>query len=76
MTLSEQARADAIADAETLLRYLETEYCRSRLLDGPSARPLNYGRLRNLRARTITGAWEPRQIAHAAFRAVPGLREP
>jgi len=74
MTTSEQARADALADAETLRRYLESEYCRSRLLGGPPAGPLKYGRLRNLLRGGHFELRDWRQVARAAFRAVPRLR--
>lgn len=73
-TPSVQSRLDAEADAETLLRYLESEWCASRLMSGKPDRRLNYGRLRNLRARTLTGMWETREIARAAFRACPELK--
>ena len=79
MTTSEQARADALADAETLGRLIRSmhgvESC-------PSAAPylcgmvpaagatMHYIRHRNPRSAYLNA----RKAALAAFRAVPGLR--
>jgi hypothetical protein len=73
MTATEQARADAMADAETLLRVSEEGYY-SELFQAP-----RYGdwAIRSL-AGHISAFATPdvyaQRAARAAFRAVPGLR--
>ena len=76
MTKSEQARADAMADAETL-RVIAWEAPRAHVSNA-------LRKARNLGVRAASeieygGGWllpnvTAREAAHAAFRAVPGLR--
>ena len=62
MTSSEQARADAMADAETLRRFLLREHG---LNAADDIRLASNGQVVML---------HPEEAARAAFRAVPGLR--
>jgi hypothetical protein len=65
MTLSEQARADAMADAETFL------------LNTTTTNDLRYLDLTRIARDMRNGLWRGRDatmLARAAFRAVPGLR--
>lgn len=74
MTSSEQARADAAADAETLRRFA---FATDQTGLGQWAHP-NAGRVRTMfrrmRGNPIMSFGCVREAARAAFRAVPGLR--
>lgn len=76
MTPSEQARADALADAETLQRLALVEFRRGRGYSQEALRAA--GRVRSIKAWSFgTPPAQPEwaiQAAQTAFRAVPGLR--
>ncbi len=78
MTASEQARADALADAETLQEYLRRLPLGSLLRPGMSGLGLcgsSHGvRKAIARGHLNVAARRASAAAHAAFRAVPGLR--
>jgi hypothetical protein len=65
MTTNEQARSDAMADAETLFRFAFQATEGRRWLE-PSAS--------KVRTAYRAAVSDPATVAHAAFRAVPGLR--
>lgn len=74
MTSSEQARADAIADAETLRLYTDP---RPRLKDQRCQRLCDaefYGKRAVLDMDEHRAYYDGKGAARAAFRAVPGLR--
>lgn len=86
MTKSEQARADALADAETLRLFAEESWRHSELYcDDASSLPLLLDRARGVKQGGRLGYYQRKgrlgavsvlitDAAHAAFRAVPGLR--
>ena len=77
MTSSEQARADALADAETLLYYATTikatRGARRELVTALDNATFYGSRAARFVAKAA-GHWSAFTAARAAFRAVPGLR--
>jgi hypothetical protein len=78
MTTSEQARADAMADAETLRMFPALRYHREELANAESQGMLCALFIRRALVHRRSSITQPvrfaRDAAHAAFRAVPGLK--